>query len=124
MAYFPRYIAAGEILTHVEVFPLDVGTMTTKREVNRRRDTRRRSQTIGQRYVLADIAKRDKYRCHICRTPVDMRLSGRHPQGPTADHLIPVSRGGGDDAFNIALAHSRCNIKRSTNGVAQLRLVG
>lgn len=67
---------------------------------------------------------RDGFRCHLCRGRVDMRLSGMHPKGPTIDHLIPVTAGGGDDPTNVALAHRECNVRRQTGGEVQLRLLG
>lgn len=51
--------------------------------------------------------------CWLCRKPVNKRLSGRHPLGPTADHVIPISRGGPQcDRTNMRLAHNRCNAAR------------
>ena len=127
MAYRTRSTAAGVTSADFQY----VGPAVTAQELRssitetqRRRYQRRKANTVGHRYVLAEIAKRDNYRCHLCGKRVDMALSGRHPQGPTADHLIPVAHGGGDDPHNVALAHSRCNIKRSTGGQVQLRLVG
>jgi len=115
-----RWIAAGRYFTEPDIaIPGEA-----QNEAHRRRYARRKAQTTGPRYVLADVAKRDGFRCHICGARVDMGLSGRHPMGPTADHLLPVAAGGGDESTNIALAHLRCNIKRGTKGVAQLRLVG
>jgi len=95
-----------------------------KRAAVARRQSRQKAQTTGERYVLGDIAHRDGYRCHLCRKLVDMKLSGRDPMGPTADHLLPVSDGGGDDPQNIALAHRSCNVRRGVRGSVQLRLVG
>ena len=124
MAYLTRYMTGGTL--HVippELVGLIDTPSTAKRATVARRDMRRRVNTIGRRYVLAEVAERDGFRCHLCRKPVDMSLSGRHPQGPTADHLVPVACGGGDDPQNIRLAHSRCNIKRGVGGTVQLALV-
>ena len=112
----------GRTYYDVSETPTTCNGCTAKSRCVRRRDDRRRANTVGERYNLLDIAQRDNHRCHICGKPVDMSLSGRHPQGPTADHLLPVAAGGGDDPWNIALAHRRCNIKRGTGGVVQLRL--
>ena len=129
MAYSRRYFAGGQVHTIPPelVFPLDYvepGGGAGVRATQRRRYERRKANTVGKRYKLPEVAERDNYRCHICGKRVDMILSGRHPMGPTADHLIPVAAGGGDDPENIALAHGSCNIHRGVGGFAQLRLVG
>lgn len=127
MAYLPRYFTSGDVLTLPPelVLPHWIGDFdvpaTTAR--NRRRHARRVANTVGPRYRLADIAERDLCTCHLCGKPVDMSLSGRHPLGPTADHLVPVSCGGGDEPHNVALAHRRCNVKRGVGGAVQLRVV-
>jgi 5-methylcytosine-specific restriction endonuclease McrA len=127
LAYLPRYFTSGDVLTLPPELVLphwitdaDVPATTAR---NRRRYERRKANTVGERYRLRDIAERDACRCHLCGKPVDMTLSGRHPQGPTADHLVPVSCGGGDEPHNVALAHRRCNVKRGIGGAVQLRVV-
>lgn len=48
--------------------------------------------------------------CVLCGKPIDLTLSGRHPDGPTLEHLIPVDRGGSpDDPMNLGVSHQRCN---------------
>jgi DNA-directed RNA polymerase subunit RPC12/RpoP len=87
----------------------------------KRRYERQRAQTIGRKYQLSAVAERDGFKCHICGKRVDMSLPGTHPLGPTADHLVPVADGGGDDEWNVALAHRQCNVHRG-RGAAQLML--
>lgn len=55
--------------------------------------------------------------CWICGQLVDKTLSGRHPDGPTVDHLDPIAYAdihGGDplDLERLRLAHLRCNVAR------------
>jgi 5-methylcytosine-specific restriction endonuclease McrA len=81
-----------------------------------------RERTKRKRAVLraAFVEKVDRmvvfdkcgWRCHICGTDVDRTLSGRHPMGPTIDHLVPLSKGGKDCYENVALAHLSCNARR------------
>ena len=48
--------------------------------------------------------------CCRCGKPVDKTLPGRHPWGPTYDHLVPRAKGGSvTDLANAGLAHNRCN---------------
>lgn len=69
------------------------------------------------------IAKRDGTKCHICRRKVDMRLSGNAKWGPTIEHVLPVSKGGTNEAHNLVLAHRVCNVVRGNRGHSQLTLV-
>lgn len=63
----------------------------------------------------ADLAKRDGTDCSLCGKPVDMALT-RATGGvasPSVDHVIPWSKGGTNDAENLALAHLGCNQLKS-----------
>lgn len=53
--------------------------------------------------TLQQLAKRDKYICHICGQRV-VRLSDA-----TREHLMPKKFGGSNTNANIALAHIWCN---------------
>ena len=59
--------------------------------------------------------------CMICGRPLDFTFTGRHPLAPSADHIIPVSRGGDPYAqANLRPAHYGCNSRRGnrTNYIA------
>lgn len=59
------------------------------------------------------LAERDGADCSICGKPVDMSLNRTVSlMGPSVDHVVPRSRGGGDEAENLALAHLLCNIRK------------
>lgn len=48
--------------------------------------------------------------CGICGESVDTSISGRLPDGPTVDHIVPVARGGAFfDRSNLRLTHRACN---------------
>lgn len=48
--------------------------------------------------------------CGICGDTIDMTLSGRHLDGPTVNHKVPMSLGGAPlDVDNLEPAHNRCN---------------
>ena len=60
--------------------------------------------------------------CIICGHPIDMRLSGRHPDGPTLEHKQPRSRGGSVmDPRNCGPAHLRCNASRGNRDTKPLK---
>lgn len=63
-------------------------------------------------YSLEEIAARDKFNCGICKTSVDMKLSGLARFGPTIDHVVPLVLGGGDTPANVQLAHRTCNSRK------------
>ena len=51
--------------------------------------------------------------CNLCGDPINMRLSGMHPDGPNVDHIFPISKGGAMyDPANCALTHRRCNLAK------------
>lgn len=93
-----------------------------ERDRYRAKTYRRRTRTVGT-YTLAEVAARSGSRCHLCRKPVDLSLSGMVPMGPTVDHLVPLSQGGADELTNVALAHRRCNVSRGVRGEVQLVLI-
>jgi 5-methylcytosine-specific restriction endonuclease McrA len=52
---------------------------------------------------------RDDYTCQYCgRNQADLR----HRECLTRDHLVPISRGGGNEWHNVVTACSSCNTKK------------
>ena len=69
------------------------------------------------RRVCVTVDRRDGRHCRVCETPVGgltllTRLE-RH-------HLIPVSRGGADESWNVATLCKRCHDERHLKGTLQL----
>jgi len=79
---------------------------------------------VSEPYTLADIARRDRYRCQLCHRTVDMSVSWPHPESPTIDHVVPLADGGDDTRANVQLAHLGCNSRKGARGSQQLALVG
>jgi len=48
--------------------------------------------------VRAEVLQRDYYTCHYCGMEAN-----------TADHLIPISKGGTDEATNMVACCTKCN---------------
>lgn len=99
---------------------LDCQKRRTKENDTRKNHRRRAAGELVM--TVQSLAERDGIKCNICTKPVNMSKSGRDPLGPTIDHLLPVSKGGTNDSFNLALAHRRCNTSRGNRGHAQLLL--
>lgn len=52
--------------------------------------------------------------CAICGKRVDMTIKYPHPLSATADHIIPLNKGGHpSDMANLQLAHFQCNRLKS-----------
>ena len=93
----------------------------------RARRTRRARLAGAEReaYTLAEVAKRDGFRCWLCRRKVNMSLRYPHPRSASIDHVVPLSQGGNDVKANVRLAHLGENIARSNKGGwAQQLLIG
>ncbi len=55
---------------------------------------------------------RDGYRCQFChRTPLELRTR----ECLTRDHLVPLSRGGGNEWTNVVTACSSCNTRKGNH---------
>lgn len=64
--------------------------------------------------TLKEFAARHGWRCHWCGGQVRQDVDNRHPLGPTREHLVPASQGGGRSVTNLVLAHKECNHRRGT----------
>lgn len=69
------------------------------------RRARKMSAAIGK-VDYAFIRRRDRMRCHLCRT--DVLEADLH-----FDHVIPLSKGGSHSNENISVAHSWCNSSKN-----------
>lgn len=63
-------------------------------------------------YTLAEIARRDQYRCGICGGAVAMAEQVPSLDAPTIDHILPLAAGGTDTPTNVQLAHFLCNSRK------------
>lgn len=50
--------------------------------------------------------------CQLCLGLVDKTVRPNHPNAPSVDHIIPVSKGGDNTFQNIQLAHYGCNSRK------------
>lgn len=93
------------------------------------RSFRRRAASHDQRETalisLAAIAERDRWLCGLCGTRVPPGARHPDPRAPSLDHIVPLSRGGTNEASNLQLTHLICNLqKRDSAKNEQLRLLG
>lgn len=83
---------------------------------------KRSSKKEGEIISIGYLINRDGPVCGICRKKIDVSLSYPHPQSPTVDHIIPLTKQGSHTYDNIQLAHLFCNVSRSNSGPAQAQL--
>lgn len=75
------------------------------REYVRRRHALEKKATVGV-VSYENILARDGYICHICGGVVA-------PNDLHFDHIFPLSRGGEHTEKNIAVSHSKCNLRKN-----------
>ena len=76
-------------------------------ERRRARDRRRYRRMGGQGYQRhrGTLVLRQQFACAICGGPLDRELAH-------VDHIIPVSRGGGNEIENLQAVHATCNRRK------------
>lgn len=94
---------------------LDVVARTRRhrREASRRR--RVRLGRVGSSVRISrwpELVHRDGVICWLCRLPVALDAKPNAPLAPTADHVVPLAKGGVDTLDNLRLAHRSCNSRR------------
>ena len=62
--------------------------------------------------TVEQLAERDGTECRLCHEQVDMTIRWPDRWAPTRDHILPVVRGGGNEAANLQLAHFTCNVRK------------
>lgn len=83
-----------------------------RKEAKQRRRARLRGAYIA-RFSHRSIFERDGYICKICGQPTERSRRVPHPQAPTLDHIIPLSRGGEHSPANTQCACFICNSVKS-----------
>lgn len=88
---------------------------TAERARRRRACVARRARGATGRSVVGRwrrICHRDGWICWICRGPIDPTLHVPDRRAGTADHYVPLSKGGKDHDDNLRAAHLSCNSRR------------
>lgn len=67
---------------------------------------RPRGSTRAWRRLRAQVIRRDRGVCWLCR----------RPGADSADHVIPADDGGPDELWNLRAAHVGCNAARGNRG--------
>lgn len=68
--------------------------------------------SVNKRAWVLRLGREDGWFCGICGGTVDPGLFWPHPRAGSVDHILPVSRNGTDERFNLRLTHVHCNTSR------------
>jgi 5-methylcytosine-specific restriction endonuclease McrA len=79
-------------------------------EQNQKSRARRAQAPVVGDVSRAAIFARDHGRCYLCGQSVE-------PDNFHLDHLVPLAKGGEHAAFNLMVAHPRCNWKKHTKRI-------
>lgn len=90
------------------------------REVMRQRGRTSRAKREGREweiYTESDVLRIYGTNCYLCLEPIDLSVSRRlgapgWKLGLQIDHVIPVSKGGGDTLANVRPSHGWCNASK------------
>lgn len=95
-------------------------------KANQERRNKRTQDCYVEQVSKHTVAKRDKWRCQLCRKKVNQDLAYPHPMSWSLDHVIPLSLGGEHSYANAQLAHLACNIRKRNKITEpqQLALIG
>lgn len=81
------------------------------RETNRIRSRRLRRN-------IPQLLARDGTSCAACQLPLESPFDGALTH---VDHVIPFVHGGSDEIENLQLLHARCNVRKGSGTMANLR---
>jgi 5-methylcytosine-specific restriction endonuclease McrA len=85
---------------------------------------RRKGREAGWKLTKARrlaLYQRDGWTCQICALPVDPDAMGTiQPDAPTADHVIPLAKGGKHAWENLQTAHYACNVRKGARMTARV----
>ena len=92
--------------------------LSAKKEAIRRA---RKQGNATEAYDRDSIFKRDNGVCYLCFSEIDRELRHPHPYSFSIDHILPISKGGGDTPSNVKSAHLRCNMVKHDTVIDVLR---
>lgn len=75
-----------------------------------------------------DVFERDHWTCQLCHRRVlrkakrSVRTGRLHPRTASIDHIVPLSRGGSHSERNCQCACLRCNVRKGSKMIGQIRL--
>ncbi|MFD7109169.1 HNH endonuclease [Streptomyces microflavus] len=71
-------------------------------------------------FTPSEVHTRDGWTCQLCRLPIDPDVAWPHPESPSVDHVIPLSRGGTHALSNVQSAHLGCNSSKGDKLISEV----
>jgi 5-methylcytosine-specific restriction endonuclease McrA len=68
------------------------------------------------------VLSRDGYRCYLCRKKCKKTFEYNDPLCATVDMVVPASKGGDWEYYNLRCACRQCNSRKSNRLIGQLTL--
>jgi hypothetical protein len=88
----------------------------------RLRVRRGKAVTAVSKISVHDCWSRDNGKCQICMKKIDLAVRWPNRNSMSVDHIVPLSKGGTDEAANVRAAHLGCNSRRGNKQGVQKRL--
>lgn len=82
----------------------------------RRYRKRGRNRAVDSKIARWQVFERDGWRCRLCGRKVRRDVTWDHPKSPVVDHIVPLSRGGVHESWNVQTAHRKCNELKGNRG--------
>jgi len=72
----------------------------------------RKNSVKSVSYNKSDIYTRDNGVCYLCDEPINLNIKWPDIKSFSIDHVIPLSKGGGDTPDNVKSSHLFCNLSK------------
>ncbi len=93
------------------------------RKIEKAKRRARLTGCICERVDPIAVFNRDRWRCQLCKKKLKPFNRGTYKDSaPELDHIIPLSRGGDHSYQNTQCVCRKCNAKKSSKEIGQLRL--
>ena len=89
---------------------------------HKRRLLARNSEAKGEFISIMVLCEKDEWICRICGNPVEKNKIKDRKEGPSIDHIVPLSKGGSHTWKNVQLAHRSCNFSKRSKVLKQKTL--
>ena len=94
----------------------------TLKSAIKRRARRAAREAAEDTITPGELWTRDGGRCQLCHKKIKWNKKWPHPLSMSVDHIVPLSRGGTDEASNLQSAHLSCNCSKNNAGGSQMRM--
>ena len=79
---------------------------------------------VKRNRIHKKLAERDGLLCWICELPIEEKMLmvrcseiNNNSLAASRDHVVPVSKGGGNALTNLRLSHAACNCRRADQDI-------